>query len=85
MHTEKCAKSKKQNNDNKQNNKNKFSKLKARRLSNLDVSKFLLLNEIKTDADLFAKACEQNRAGKKDLTEFILSKSPKSLHDLILT
>ena len=67
-----------------QNNKTRTTK-KVRRLSNLEVSEFLVSNEIKTDTELFAKAFEQKEAGKKDLANFLMSRSPKSLQDLIVT
>ena len=56
---------------------------KIPRLSNLDVCEFMITNKIKTDTELFAKANEQKEAGKKDLANFIVSRSPKSLQDLI--
>ncbi len=55
----------------------------ARRLSNFDVSQFLVENSLKTATELFAKAQEQKKAGKYDLANFILSRSSKSLSDLI--
>ena len=42
-------------------------------------------NKIKTDTELLAKAFEQKEAGKKDLANFLISRSPKSLQDLIVT
>lgn len=59
------------------------SKPKQRRLSNLDVSEFMIENKIATDTELFATANEQKEEGKKDLANFILSRSKKSLSDLI--
>ena len=59
------------------------SSKKPRRLSNFDVSEFLVGNSIKTPTELFAKANEQKKAGKTDLANFILSRSYKSLNDLI--
>ena len=52
---------------------------KIRRLS------FLVNNKIKTDTELLAKAFEQKEAGKKDLANFLISRTPKSLQDLIVT
>lgn len=56
---------------------------KPRRLSNLDVSEFITENNIRSDTELLAKACEQQKAGKKDLAQFLLSHSSKSLGELI--
>ncbi len=65
---------------------------KVRRHSNLDVSKFLVKNNIRTETDLFIIetdlfiiATEQQEAGKEDLYNFLVSCSPKSLQDLIAT
>ena len=58
---------------------------KVQRLSNLDVSKFLVENNIRTETDLFIIATEQQEAGKEDLYNFLVSRSPKSLQDLIAT
>ena len=65
--------------------KEKPKQKKVHRLSNLDVSEFLVANGIKCEVKLFAKASEQKDAGKKDLANFLLSRSPKSLQDLIAT
>ena len=61
------------------------SQSKVRRLSNLDVSKFLVKNNIKNEYDLFVIATEQQKAGKEDLYNFLVNRSPKSLQDLIMT
>ena len=61
------------------------SQSKVRRLSNLDVSKFLVRNNIKNENDLFVIATEQQKAGKEDLYTFLVNRSPKSLQDLIIT
>ena len=58
---------------------------KVQRLSNLDVSKFLVKNNIRTETDLFIVATEQQQAGKDDLYNFVINRSPKSLQDLIVT
>lgn len=89
--TKQCMKSykakytkRKQTKENQENENTKKSKT-PRRLSNLDVSEFLVENNIKSETELFAKASEQKEAGKKDLATFLLSRSPKSLQDLIAT
>lgn len=61
------------------------SKRKRRRLSNFEVSEFLLQNEIKRDVELLALANEQKEEGKQDLAEYILGKSEKGLQELIAT
>ena len=61
------------------------SQSKVRRLSNLDVSKFLVKNNIKNKKDLFVIATEQQKVGKEDLYNFLVNRSPKSLQDLIMT
>lgn len=63
--------------------KKKSSKKNPSRLSNLEVSDFMIENNIKSDTELFAVANEQKNAGKKDLANFVLSRSSKSLQDLI--
>ena len=40
-------------------------------------------NHIKTETELFAKADEQRRAGKKYLANFVMSHSTKQLGDLL--
>ena len=56
---------------------------KPSRLSSLDVSEFMVENNIKSETELFAIADEQKRAGKKDLANFALSRSTKALSDLL--
>ena len=56
---------------------------KPKRLSNYEVSEFLVENTVKNTTELFAKANEQKKAGKTDLANFILSRSSKALNDLI--
>ena len=77
----KRAANNKQNNQqqNEQNRKNK----KPSRLSNLDVSEFMVENNIKSETELFAIADEQKKAGKKDLANFVLSRSTKAISDLL--
>jgi len=58
---------------------------KVRRLSNLDVSEFLVKHNITTDTELYAKAHEQQEDGKKDLAQFVLSRNAKSLQNIIAT
>ena len=57
----------------------------VRRLSNLDVSKFLVKHNVRTETDLFIVATEQQQAGKEDLYNFVINRSPKSLQDLMMT
>ena len=58
---------------------------KPRRLSNLDVSEFLVKNNIKTEEELMSKAKEQLKCGKKDLANFVYNRSEKSRLELIKT
>lgn len=54
-----------------------------RRLSNFDVSEFMVQENVRTDIELFAKAQQQKLAGKTDLANFVLSRSSKVLQDLL--
>ena len=56
---------------------------KIRRLSNLDVSEYLVANTIKSETELFAHAKQQKEAGKKELANFVMSRSAKALQDII--
>ena len=58
---------------------------KTKRLENIDISEFLVANNIKTEEELMAKPQEQFVEGNKDLKIFIPGKSPKALQDLITT
>ena len=49
----------------------------------MDASKFMVENNIKSETELFAIADEQTKAGKKDLANFVLSRSTKALSDLL--
>ena len=49
----------------------------------MEVSEFLVAKKIKRKDELFAIAREQSKEGKKDLASFVLSRSAKSLDDLI--
>ena len=62
-----------------QSRKNK----KPNRLSNLDVSKFVVENNIKSETELFAIPDEQKKAGKKDLANFVLPRSTNTLSEHI--
>ena len=70
---------KKKQNTNQQNTETEeqgaSSSKKSRRLSNFDMSEFLVGNSIKTTTELFAKANEQKQVGKTDLANFLLSRS----------
>ena len=54
-------------------------------MQNIDISEFLVANNIKTEEELLTQAQEQFAKGKKDLKTFILSKSPKPQQDLVTT
>ena len=55
---------------------------KIARRSNLEVSEFITRNKISNEDELFAIAHAQKEEGKKDLANFLLSLSQKSLSDL---
>ena len=65
--------------------KNPNQQNKIHCLSNLEVSEFLIQNNVKIDTELLAKDWEQTKAGKKDLANYLLSRTPKSREDLIST
>ena len=56
-----------------------------KRLSNIDISNFLVENNIKEKKVLFSVAKQRAAAGEPDLYSFIVSKNPKALSDLIST
>ena len=47
------------------------------------MAEFIVKQEIKSETKLLAIANEQREEGKKDLADFVLSRSSKSLNDLI--
>ena len=55
---------------------------KLRRLSNLEVSEFIVKNNITGEDNLFSVAHAQKLEGDLDLANFLLSRSKKSLSDL---
>ena len=56
-----------------------------KRLSNIDISNFLVENNIKEEKKLCSVAKDRAAAGQPDLYSFIVSKNPKSVLDLIIT
>ena len=56
---------------------------KVRRLSNIEVSEFMVKNDIKAEPQLLAIAKERHAQGEKDLYQFIVNKSSKVLSELI--
>ena len=56
---------------------------KIRRLSNFEVSEFLVANQIKSETELLALADAQSKEGKNDLANFILCRSNKAIQELI--
>ena len=79
VYQEKCKLKCKQNDQEKQSKKAR----KMKRLTNLDVSEFLIKHNIKSDWALFAKSHEQKEAGKKYLAHFVMSRSSKEFQDVI--
>ena len=61
----------------------KVSNTKLKLLSNLDISDFMLQNNVKTQTQLLATATIQKEEGKKDLASFVSSHTSKSLDELI--
>ena len=57
---------------------------KPKRLTNIEVSKFLVANEIRTETDLMVVAKHRDNRGK-DIYSFIMNKSPKAPPDMIHT
>ena len=53
------------------------AKSKIRRLSHLDVSEFLVKYNIKDTTELCSLAQERKKEGKKDLANYVLSRSSK--------
>ena len=49
----------------------------------MDVSEFMVENNIKIETELFAIAAEQKKAGKKDLANFVLLCSTNALSHLL--
>ena len=56
---------------------------KPRRLTNVEVSDFLVKQNIKRDTELFAAAQKRKDEGQLDLANFVLSNSSKVLNELI--
>ena len=54
---------------------------KPKRLSNFDVSEFLVKNNLQTRTELLTTENEQKHAGKTDLASFVLFRSSKSASD----
>ena len=60
----------------------KVSNTKSKHLFNLDVSDFIVQNNIKTQTQLLATANIQKEEGKKNLASFVFSRTSKSLDEL---
>ena len=56
---------------------------KIRKLLNIEVFEFIVKNGIKDETALLAIAHEQSLEGEKDLANFVLCRSSKSLNELI--
>ena len=56
-----------------------------KRLSNIDISNFLVENNIKEEKKLYSVAKDRAAAGQPDLYSFVVSKNRKSVLDLIMT
>ena len=49
----------------------------------MDLSEFMVQNNIKIETELFAIADEEKKTGKKDLANFVLSCLTKTFSDLL--
>ena len=58
---------------------------KPKRLSNADVSEFLLKRNIKTENELMVIAKQRNDVGEKHIYNFIVNKTQKALNELVST
>lgn len=58
---------------------------KRKRLSNEQVARLMLKENLKSEQELFLFANQRKECGESDLYSFVLSKSPKGLSDLINT
>ena len=56
---------------------------KVKILRNLEVSDFIVSKNVKTDTEPFAQGSMQKEADKKELANFVMSRSSKALQDLI--
>ena len=61
----------------------KVTNTNLKRFSNLDVSDFIVQNNIKTKTHLLAAANIQKEEGKRDLASFIFFRTSKGLDELI--
>lgn len=58
---------------------------KKRKLTAFEVSQIIIDNGIKTVIELQALAFEQKKAGKTDLAEFLINRSPRVIADILST
>ena len=65
------------------NNETQPSASQAKKLSNLDVSEFIVANNVRSDKELMIVAKTRHSEGEKDLYKFIINKSSKSLSELL--
>ena len=80
-HRETCRKNKSVERKKAPANEAKHPKVKA--LRNLEVSDFIVSKNVKTDKEPFAQDSTQKEADKKELANFVMSRSSKALQDLI--
>ena len=55
----------------------------VKRLTQFNVSDFLVKNDVHQDIERFLEEHKRKEEGQTDLAVFILSRSSKSLHDLV--
>ena len=58
---------------------------KPKRLSNTEVSEFMVVNNIRRESELMSIANKRHAEGQKDIYNFIMNKTPKALSELIST
>ena len=65
--------------------KSKSTHSKLKRLSNVELSEFMLENNITDNCQLLAIAKEHHELDEKDLYRFVVNKTPKATSDLVKT
>ena len=63
--------------------KDLYSNKKIKKLSNIDVSEFIQKHDIKDQTSLLAIANTQKEQGKKDLAQYVFSRSSRNIDELI--
>ena len=82
--TKACVRAYRESQKRKQNENGNAQQEKGKkiRLSNLEVSEFLVANQIKSEIELLALADARSKEGEKDLASFVLCRSNKAIYEL---